>query len=98
MKLLPFIVPEQWVGRNIHGNGDNFKAEGQKVRITWQCTGSMSDWSALKIWKSYHVVSEYWPRQDLELFIFKVKNTVHWMQEPLVWHVEPDKMRSKVNI
>ncbi len=27
-----------------------------------------------------------------------IKNTVHWMQNFLAWHVDPEKIRSKVNI
>ncbi len=36
-----YIVSEYWPEQNLQGEGHDFKAKGQMVKITLQCTGSM---------------------------------------------------------
>ncbi len=56
----------QSVRSNPNREGHIFKTEGQNVKITWQCTGSIQDWSALKLWKLSCIVSEYCTREDMD--------------------------------
>ncbi len=44
-------VAKQWAGQDCKGH--SAKVSRQKVKMESQCTGSMSDWYALKIWSSW---------------------------------------------
>ncbi len=56
MKQLSCIVSEQSYGHDFHGKGHTFNVEGQKVKITPKCIGSILDYhNALTIWSKCHV-------------------------------------------